>query len=39
MREHNESWQDKYDLNPANKAKPCCRIRPEMVESPRDLRI
>lgn len=28
-----------YYLNPANKAKPCCRIRSEMVESPRDLTV
>jgi len=27
------------NLNPANKAKPCCRIRRKKVESPRDLRI
>ena len=26
-------------LNPANKAKPCCRNRRKKVESPRDLRI
>lgn len=27
-----------YYLNPASKAKPCCRNRLEMVESPREMR-
>jgi len=29
----------KLNLNPASKAKPCCRIRRKKVESPRELRI
>ena len=28
-----------YYLNPANKAKPCCKIRRKRVESTRDLRL